>query len=151
MFLFYLMWRLRQIPTVMAVVQQMVGRTDCFDFLNEQILSRAELPAGPKQGWWFLFDSTAPPIGLGPSVLVTSPKCDICDRRWYSSIVNIIGHLRYEIWKQFDRQNNARKFVMPVWSYAELCACRNECFPVVSEEFVKEAFARWCVCIWLFF
>ena len=82
-FMFYLMWRLRQIPTVMAVVQQMVGRTDCFDFINEQLLPRAELPAGPKQGWWFLFDSTAPPVGLGPSVLVTSPKCDICDHRWY--------------------------------------------------------------------
>lgn len=76
-FIFYLMWRLRQIPTVTTVVQQVVGRTECFDFTAEQIIPRAELPLGPKPGWWFLFDSTAPPIGLGPAVLVTSPKCEI--------------------------------------------------------------------------
>jgi hypothetical protein len=147
------MWRLRQIPTVTTVVQQVVGRTECFDFTNEQIIPRAELPLGPEPGWWFLFDSTAPPIGLGPAVLVTSPKCEILWLLFGYFILfffgNIYCHLRYEIWKQFDRQNNARKFVMPVWSYAELCACRNECFPAVSEEFVKEAFARWCVPPWV--
>jgi len=78
-FMFYLMWRLRQIPTVATVVQQFVGQIGCLvDIANEEIMSRADLLLGLNWGRWFLFDSTAPPIGLGPAVLVTSPKCDIC-------------------------------------------------------------------------
>lgn len=84
MFMFYLMWRLRQIPTVATVVQQFVGQIGCLvDIANEEIISRADLLLGLNWGRWFLFDSTAPPIGLGPAVLVTSPKCEICGRCWF--------------------------------------------------------------------
>lgn len=88
-FMFYLMWRLRQIPTIKTVVQQVVGRTECFDFTTEQIILRADLPLGPKTGWWFLFDSAAPPIGLGPAVLVTSPKCEICGCCWFFFLLTL--------------------------------------------------------------
>lgn len=74
MFIFYLMYRLRRISSVTNVVLQAISTEVCIDYSGERIFPRAELPLGSKPGWWFLFDSKSPPIGLEPSVLVTSPK-----------------------------------------------------------------------------
>ena len=76
MFLHYMTWRLRQIPSVTSVILERV-RWDFLDLAREQVLSRAGLPrAAPSTSQWVLFDSTTegPPIGLWPAVLVTSPK-----------------------------------------------------------------------------
>ena len=79
MFLHYMTWRLRQIPSVTRIILERV-RWDFLDLAREQVLSRAGLPrAAPSTSQWVLFDSTTegPPIGLWPAVLVTSPKCGV--------------------------------------------------------------------------
>lgn len=76
MFLYYLTWRLRKIASVTSVIKERV-RFDFVDFANEQVLlTKADLPRNPSLHQWILFDSTesGPPIGVWPSVLVTSPK-----------------------------------------------------------------------------
>lgn len=53
---------------------------------------------------------------------------------------------RLSVWKQYDKQRIARRFVMPVWSYSELLACRVSCFAdSVTEEEVRDAFRCWYV------
>lgn len=79
MFLHYLTWRLRQIPSVTSVIMERVRR-DFVDIGNEKVLlSKADLPQNSSLHQWVLFDSTdnGPPIGVWPSVLVTSPKYDL--------------------------------------------------------------------------
>jgi hypothetical protein len=77
MFMFYLTWRLRRIPAVRTVIKQRIGWKDFVDIANEQVIpTMAELPPDSRMDRWFLFDSNQPPIGLWPSVLVTSPKYD---------------------------------------------------------------------------
>ena len=78
MFLYYLTWRLRKIASVTSVIKERVHR-DFVDLANKKVLlSKADLPQNPSMQQWVLFDSTenGPPIGVWPSVLVTSPKYD---------------------------------------------------------------------------
>ena len=80
MFLHYLAWRLQKIESVSSVIKERV-RWDFLDFANETVFpSKAELPRDLKMARWVLFDSpnNGPPIGLWPSVLVTSPKYVAC-------------------------------------------------------------------------
>lgn len=80
MFLFYLMWRLRQIDSVTSIIHERIRR-DFIDLSNETVLARADLPVTTSLSQWVLFDSTesGPPFGVYPSVLVTSPMYDSCD------------------------------------------------------------------------
>lgn len=143
-FLYYLTWRLRKIESVTSVIKERVRR-DFVDLAEEEVLRKSDLPLNHSLQQWILFDSrkNGPPIGMWPSVLVTLPKYEILSKERYK--ISYLLHHSPTIWRQFDKQTMAKRLTMPVWTYAELCACRASCFPQVSEEFLEQAYARWCV------
>lgn len=117
------MWRLRRLPNT-SFVHQPAGKQECYDYANGRALPVAEIAYIQRErGFWYLVDSVPPQLEVPRTLLVTSPK--------------------YEVWKQFSRQPLSRRIFMPVWSWAEIAACRQICFPSTEEKQVTEAYQRW--------
>lgn len=172
-FLNYLTWRLQSTNKVSCIIREFPQSPGLLNLANDKILRRADLTSlGPDASLsrWILFDSTknGPPVDIWPAVLVTSPKCVFClikcthihahapHKRTHThmhthtqthlhmhthKLLNI--HRRLDVWKQFDKQDFARHFVMPVWSHDELSRCRPVCFPLVTPETMEDNFKRW--------
>lgn len=73
----------------------------------------------------YLVDARAPKLVKAPTVLVTSPRLEVYD-----------DFCR-------KRSSNGEPLYMPVWSWEELLALREECFPSTDVEKVKAVYARW--------
>ena len=71
----------------------------------------------------FLSDSIAPPIVKAATLLITSPK----RTRWY----------------EFRKETDCFLMYFPVFSYEEILACHERCFPMLNVQDVKERFTKW--------
>ena len=71
----------------------------------------------------FICDSVTPPVVNAFTLLITSPRRD----RWY----------------EYSKTALVKKLIFPVFTLAEILACRRTCFSALDEAGVRERFARW--------
>jgi len=68
-------------------------------------------------------DSLTPPLCNAFTMMVTSP--------------------RKERWHEYDKEMDCQMFFFPVFSMAEMRACRDSCFPWVDDAGLESRFSRW--------
>ena len=68
-------------------------------------------------------DSLTPPVCNAFTMMVTSP--------------------RKERWHEYDKEMDCQMFFFPVFSMAEMRACRDSCFPWVDDASLESRFSRW--------
>ena len=144
MFLHYMTWRLRQIPSVTSIILERVR----WDFsrpgprasaVSSRVATRCtkHKPVGPLRQH---HGGPADRSLAGGACHVPKVR-----RAAFSSSFGVADpdDARLSVWQQFNKQENARKFVMPVWGYSELQACHRVCFPDVPQPSVDQNFHRW--------